>query len=98
MNIIHSEYATPLTINDIASRIGLDRRYLSALFKKKVGISPKKILVNYRMEIASMLLTTQNASVSLATYSVGYSDIFQFSKIFKKHFGISPSEYKKTQI
>ncbi len=95
INIIHSEYATPLTINDIANRIGLDRRYFSTLFKKDLGVSPKKALLNYRMEIASILLTEQSSSVSLAAYSVGYSDIFQFSKFFKKHFGVTPTEYKK---
>ena len=45
------------------------------------------------MSVAASLLANGNVTVSVTAYSVGYTDIFTFSKMFKKHFGISPKEY-----
>ena len=93
LDCIHAEYATGITVNEIASRLNIDRTYLHHLFKEKVGISPKQYLLNHRMNIAASLLKNNNASVAIASYSVGYTDSFVFSKMFKKHFGVSPSQY-----
>lgn len=93
VDYIHSEYMYDLTVEKIARRLAVDRTYLSAVFKKKMGVSPKQYLVRYRMDVAASLLEKKNISVSVAAYSVGYADMFNFSKMFKKHFGISPKQY-----
>ena len=98
LDLIHSEYEKPITVEEIAKRINLDRRYFSHLFKKKIGVSPKEYLISYRMNIASSLIKDKGVSISVAAYSVGYSDVFQFSKIFKSRYGVSPSEYKKRSV
>ncbi len=95
LDLIHSEYEKPLAIEEIANRLNLDRRYFSTLFKKKVGVSPKEYLINHRMNMASSLIKDKGVSISVAAYSVGYSDVFQFSKIFKSRFGLSPTKYIK---
>ncbi len=93
MDYIHAEYMTGISIQDIADRLRLDRTYFSVLFKRKTGLSPSQYLIRYRMQQAAYLLTEKHTSVSVAAYSVGYSDIYTFSKIFKKHFSVSPREY-----
>lgn len=93
LDCIHSEYMTPLTVDDIASRLNLARCYFSTLFKKTVGISPKQYLLNYRMTVAASLMTDMKKSITVTASSVGYPDIYSFSKMFKQHFGVSPSEY-----
>jgi len=97
LDCIHSEYMYDLTIKEIAMRIGLDHSYFSSLFLKKMGISPKQYLLNYRMNIAISLMIEKGNSISVAAYSVGYTDVCNFSKVFKKHFGVSPREYVKTK-
>lgn len=93
LDCIHTEYMYDITVEEIAKRVNLERTYFSVLFKKKTGASPKQYLLNYRMSIAASLLRNKNIPVSVVAYSVGYSDIFTFSKMFKKHFGISPAKY-----
>ena len=82
-----------ITIEKIAARLGLDHSYFSSLFRKEMGVSPKHYLLNYRMNVALSLMRKNNISVSVAAYSVGYTDICNFSKMFRKTFGMSPVKY-----
>lgn len=95
LNYIHSDYANRITIQQIADSIGLNRKYFCSLFSKQVGISPSEYLINLRLNKAAELMTTYHQTPTTAALSVGYDDIYHFSKIFKKHFGVSPREYCK---
>lgn len=94
-NYIHSKYMYPLSVEEIARLVNLERSYFTTTFTRQVGISPGKYLQNYRMEVAADLLKHGGKSVSLTAQSVGYGDIYTFSKTFKRHFGIAPSQFSK---
>lgn len=94
LSIIHSEYMSGISVEEIADRLGLERSYFSYLFKERIGIAPKKYLLKYRMEQAADLITNYGYSVSIAATSVGYNDIYNFSKMFKSFYGVSPTSYK----
>ena len=93
LEYIHSEYMYDITVDKIARRLSLERTYFSTLFKKKTGLSPRKYLLSHRMNVAASLLRSADIPITVAAISVGYTDVFNFSKMFKKHFGICPSEY-----
>lgn len=93
LSLIHAEYMTPLTVQQIAQRVHLERTYFSNLFRQRLGLSPKQYLLNYRMDRAAVLLQ-KGYSVTVAAVSVGYHDVFTFSKMFKRHFGAAPSRYR----
>jgi len=96
LNIIFSEYASAdITVQAIADRVGFERTYFSKYFKNKMGVSPKKYLQKYRMEQAATFFRKYDYSVSCAALSVGYSDVYIFSKMFKRYYGVSPSDFKK---
>ncbi len=92
LSIIHAEYMYDLGVQDIAARLGLERTYFSALFKKRVGTSPVQYLKEYRLARAAALLE-RGETPTVAACSVGYGDIYLFSKMFKRHFGCSPRAY-----
>ena len=98
ISCINAEYINGITIRQVADRLNINRSYLSDLFKKRMGISPQKYLIQLRLEKAAELLTVYGQSPSTAGISVGYPDLYHFSKIFKKHFGVSPREYQKLNI
>lgn len=95
LEFIHSNYMRNITVGKIAQYLNLDRTYFSVIFKNKTGLSPKQYLLNYRMNIAATLILKKHISISVIANSVGYSDLYTFSKMFKRHFGISPSNYGK---
>ncbi len=93
LNFIHSEYMKGITVEQISDFLNLNRVYFSTLFKERMGISPKQYLLNYRMSMATQMMSNISANISVIANSVGYSDIYNFSKMFKRHYGISPKNY-----
>ena len=82
------------TVETLSHDAGLDRRYLSRIFKERYGVALKEYLIGVRMRRAGELLL-KGYSVSESAYMVGYADAFNFSKMFRKTVGCSPSEYRK---
>ena len=92
---IDKNYADNIKINDIANYIGINRSYLTHIFKKNINISPQEFLLNYRIDKACALLKSSDLSVKAVSKSIGYSDPLTFSKIFKKVKGESPKNYRE---
>lgn len=94
-SIIAEKYYEPLTVAQIAQSLHLDRTYFSAAFKRSEGVSPQEYLINYRLNMAATLLLSHNYTPSQAAAAVGYSDPLNFSRMFKRRYGVSPAVYKK---
>lgn len=95
VEFIQHNYLNPsLKVTDVANFIGLNRSYLTHIFKKSLELSPKEFLLNYRINEASSLLKNTNLSIGTISKSVGYTDQLAFSKVFKKIKGISPKAYR----
>ena len=75
--------------------LNLNRSYFSELFREQMGVPPQTYLINLRLEKAAELLTVYGETPATAGVSVGYPDIYHFSKIFKRHFGLSPRQYQQ---
>jgi len=97
-NYIESEYMLGITVGEVAARLGLDRSYLSNLFKETEGKTLQQYLCEVRMGQAAILLTELGYTVTEAAGSVGYADVFAFSRMFKQYYGISPKEYRNKTI
>jgi AraC-like DNA-binding protein len=94
LNLIHSQYMTPMTVQRMAASVHLERTYFSKMFSERMGISPQQYLIEHRMKQAKAFLSLGYSVTTTAT-SVGYSDIYIFSKTFKRRFGEAPSYYQR---
>ncbi|MFE4711124.1 MULTISPECIES: response regulator [unclassified Paenibacillus] len=84
-----------LTIHEVAKKNHVSPNYLSYLFKKNTGFNLWEYVIKLRMEESrEMILNTDLRRYEIAE-RVGYESPEHFSKIFKKYYGISPSELKK---
>lgn len=95
LSFMHAEYMHGITVQEIADRLNIDRSYFSSLFRERTGMAPCPYLLRLRLEKAAELMTAYGESPATAAASVGYTDICQFSRIFKRHFSFSPRDYKK---
>lgn len=87
-----------IKINDIAQYIGINRSYLTSIFKKKMNVSPQEYLVSYRLKRGAELLRTTSLSIQDISVSVGYDNPLTFSKMFKQTYGLSPKNYRQQQL
>ena len=87
------EYADGITVAQIAKRLNLNRSYFSTLFKERTGCTPQEYLTSLRIEKAIELMLKHNTTPSVAAISTGYSDIYNFSRMFKRYTGMSPRTY-----
>lgn len=95
ISYVQLKYSESIKIEDIAFALGLNRSYLTRLFKEATGYSLQEYLLTYRMKMAAKMLSENSLAISEIAENVGYIDTFTFSKAFKRHFGVSPSAYKE---
>lgn len=93
-NIILSEYASQISIKDIAYKSAINECYLKKDFKAYYDMTIYEMLQNTRMENAKLLLQN-DTSVKETALQVGYKHTGHFSKLFTQYYGTTPSEYKK---
>lgn len=88
-------YPEKIKIVDIARMFGIHPNYLAKIFSQKYELSPKRYLIELKLKKACKLLTTKELPISIIANSLGFDDQLAFSKIFKKEYSVSPSEYRK---
>lgn len=93
---IKLHYMEDISVEQIAASLNIDRRYLLRLFKREFGITVVNFIVRTRLDAAYDFLSSGYA-VNKAAIMCGYTDAYNFSKMFKKYHGISPSEVKVGQ-
>lgn len=84
-----------ITVEGLAKCCCISSVYLNKLFKTEVGETPFSYITRRRMETAADMLG-ERCSVSEIAHSVGYSDIYQFSRAFKRFYGASPRNFGGT--
>ncbi len=94
ISIIETSYYERISIEGLANRLGLNRSYLSALFKRHTGKSIKDYLTEYRVEQAALRLQSTHHTVSSAAMECGFPDPLYFSRIFRKVKGMAPTDYR----
>lgn len=87
-------YASEINFTQVASDYNFSAAYLTKIFKEHTGTSPVKYLIEYRIKMAKHLLLDTNLTIKEIAEKTGFIDQFYFSKCFKNHCGITPSEYK----
>lgn len=92
---IEENYNTDISLTDIAGYVYISTSHFARAFKKQFKISPIQYLLSIRIEKAKTLLEETNLKVGDIAASVGFSAQQRFNDIFKKHLGLSPSEYRQ---
>ena len=73
--------------------VGISRAQLHRKMKEMTGISTSEFVRNLRLEQAARLIREKKINITQVAYSVGFNNQAHFSTVFKKHFGMTPTEY-----
>ncbi|MCR5776122.1 MAG: AraC family transcriptional regulator [Lachnospiraceae bacterium] len=92
---IQLKYSEHIKVDDIAKSFNLNRSYLSRLFHEATGSTIQEYIMSYRIKAATDLLKNTDNTISYIASAVGYTDVFTFSKAFKKRIGKTPTEFRK---
>lgn len=94
MEYIRTYFSSNITIEDICSEIHVSPYHFIRMFKKKVGLSPHRYLMQVRIEKAMELLNSRCYTNAEIASVCGFASIPHFSSTFKEITGISPEGYK----
>lgn len=92
---MEENYDKKLSLNDISEYMAMSKNYFCYIFKKETGKNLWTYLTEIRMDKAKKLIDNTNLKTYEIAYQLGYENPNYFSKIFKKTFNMTPSEYKK---
>jgi len=92
--IVEREYASELSLDDIARRIASSRRQLQRAYAEVGNTTFREHLTGVRMDRAAELLARRSVTVREVAHRVGYRQPAQFAKAFRRHLGVAPSDYR----
>lgn len=91
---IEENYDREIAVGDIAQALSLNVKYLSRLFKQHCGQTMTQYISALRLKKAIALLETTSLPIHSVGEQVGFHDVRGFIRLFKKQYGITPSEYR----
>ena len=92
---VMAHYVHPISLDDIASEVGMNRSAFCSWFKRCKGITFSQFVTQYRLNTACKLLKQSQKSISEIGYLVGFNDVPHFVRVFAKEKGVSPGKYRK---
>ena len=95
---IDNHYKEPLTLDMLAAEVNVNKYYLAHTYKQTYGASPISYMISRRIQEGKRLLTETDLSLSQISGILGFSSASYFSQSFRKAEGISPAEYRKTNM
>jgi AraC-like DNA-binding protein len=96
-NYIYDQRFSKITHESIAGHAGISPNYLSVIFKKETGVPVNEYIQQIKIEEAKNMILFSNTPLSEIGSLLSFSDQSYFTKVFKKHTGLTPKQYQQTQ-
>lgn len=97
LKYINEHYRSVVTLDDLSDKVGISKFYLCRRFHEVTGATVMEYLNNVRLtKVHNMLLNTKNSIDDIA-FETGFSSAVNLSRAFKKLYGVSPSEFRRTK-
>lgn len=94
ITLVSYDLTADLSLKSIANQLNINPSYLSSLFRKECNCTLTEYVNKKRIEQAASLLQKTNKPVNVISYECGIQDTNYFIKLFKKHTGLTPTQYK----
>lgn len=95
---MHDAPGEKWTVDQLARLAGMSRSAFSSAFNDWIGQSPMRYLADIRMARAAELIATRDVPLGDTAADTGYSTSIAFTRAFKRHFGLTPGEYRRKRL
>ncbi len=96
LKYVENNYQDKITIGQIADQVGFSESHFMKYFKENMGTSFVEYLNEYRLTMAARLLLSSEESVLSVAVAAGFDNLSYFNRCFKKRFGMTPLQYRRT--
>lgn len=94
LSLIETDFRSNLSLEVMSRRICVSKSHLSKVFREQTGESPCRALIRMRMTVAKFLLSESDLSISEIASRIGIDDLSRMSRLFRRHTGMSPSQFR----
>lgn len=98
IDFLHIHYAEKVTLEELARIGSVSKRTCGTIFLQYLNKTPMEFLIDYRLRKAVELIQTTDMTMLEISLAVGFSGASYFSETFRNYFGMSPTEYRKSEI
>ena len=95
MQYIHQNYTQVISLDTLSSHATVSKSTALNLFRKYLHITPINYLINYRLKAAALLLINTEKKINTISNETGLNNVDYFCRLFKKHYHLTPTEYRK---
>lgn len=94
-SLVHTHATHPLSVTQAAEHLGYSASHLSARLRQETGLSPKEIIDRARANLACQRLVYSDENITQVAETMGFTDIYAFSRFFKRLCGESPTSFRQ---
>lgn len=94
LTYINANYNKQITLDELAEKTGYSKSRFSHIFSESTGTTPVKYQNDIRLKMSCEMLLSTSLTVAEIAVSCGFNDPLYYSKMFKKRYGMSPTEYR----
>ena len=96
LQFVTADVAAPISLDAAAKLAGLERKYFSAFFHSKVGLTFTEWIRILRVERGMALMRAHDDSIPRIAFAAGFRDVRTFERAFKRYVGVSPTAYRSS--
>ena len=94
MKSINNHLQDPdFSVEQLCEEVGISRAHLHRKMKEMTGIATREFIRNLRLEQAARIISKGGVNINQVAYSVGFNNSSHFTTVFKKYYGMTPTQY-----
>jgi AraC family transcriptional regulator len=98
IRLVESDAARSLELKDMAAAAGMSKYHFLRVFRRLTGLTPHRYLISARLRRAALALASSRRPVIDVALDAGFGDLSTFNKTFRAAFGLTPTQYRASQL